>query len=118
MNASTTYSQSTPGLIGVEPMPLVTHSLGLTANQGTLPAGTLVDAAGLKVAGPTAAAAFGVLAFETITDPTVQIGATVYTSGSFISKRIEDANSGITFDAAALDSLRKLNIYLERSIPG
>jgi hypothetical protein len=116
MQASSTYTQGAGGLIGVEPFPTTTHSLGLTANQGTLAAGTLVDVTGTKLVGPTAAAAFGVLAFETATDPTAQVGATVYTSGSFVADRIKDANSGITFDAAALDTLRRLNIYLERAV--
>jgi hypothetical protein len=116
MQASSTTSQTAGGLIGVEPMPLVTHSLGLTAAQGTLPAGTLVDALGTKLVGPTAAAAFGVLAHETVTHATAQVGATVYTSGSFIEERIKDANTAITFDQAAKDSLRTKNIYLERAI--
>jgi hypothetical protein len=96
-------------------MPLVTHSLGLTAAQGTLPAGTLVDATGTKLVGPTATAAFGVLAYEVATHATDQVGATVYISGSFISERIKDANAGVTFDQAALDALRAKNIYLERA---
>jgi hypothetical protein len=116
MQASSISSQSAGGLIGVEPMPLVTHSLGLTAGQGTLAAGTLVDAAGLKVVGPTAAAAFGVLAYEVETHATEQVGATVYLSGSFVAERIKDANTGVTFDQAAIDSLRTKNIYLERAI--
>jgi hypothetical protein len=118
MNASLDYNSSTPSaIVGVEPMPLVTHSLGLTANQGTLAAGTLVDVTGSKLVGPTATAAFGVLAFETVTDPTVQIGATVYTSGSFLQDKIAAANPAVTLDLAAIDSLRTKNIYLERSIP-
>jgi hypothetical protein len=116
MQAASSYTQTAGGLIGVEPMPLVTHSLGLTAAQGTLPAGTLVDVTGTKLVGPTAAAAFGVLAHETVTDATAQVGATVYISGSFIAERIKDANSGVTFDQAALDVLRGKNIYLERAI--
>jgi hypothetical protein len=115
MQASTTYSSTASGLVGCEPMPLVTYSLGLTANQGTLGAGTFVDAAGLKVT--VLANIFGVLAFETVTDPTAQIGATVYTSGSFLQDKIAAANSGVTLDAAAIETLRGKNIYLERSIP-
>lgn len=98
-------------------MPLVTHSLGLTAAQGTLPAGTLVDVTGTKLVGPTATAAFGVLAYEVATDATAQVGATVYTSGSFLQDKIAAANSGVVLDAAAIETLRGKNIYLERSIP-
>jgi predicted alpha/beta hydrolase family esterase len=116
MNASTSYSQGSTSIIGAEPFPIVTHSLGLTANQGLLAAGTLVDVTGTKLVGPTATAAFGVLAIETQTHVTEQVGATVYTSGSFIEERIKDANTAITFDQAAKDSLRTKNIYLERSI--
>jgi hypothetical protein len=116
MQVSSTYTQTAPGIIGVEPMPLVTHSLGLTAGQGTLLAGALIDATGSKLVGPTATAAFGVLAHETVTDPTAQVGATIYTSGSFVAERIKDANTGITFDQAAIDSLRTKNIYLERAV--
>jgi hypothetical protein len=116
MNASTSYTQGSTSILGAEPFPLTTHSLGLTAGQGTLAAGTLVDALGTKLVGPTATAAFGVLAHETVTDATAQVGATVYISGSFIAERIKDANAGVTFDQAALDVLREKNIYLERSI--
>jgi hypothetical protein len=108
-------SSATGSLVGVEPMPLVTYSLSLDPAQGTLPAGTFIDSAGLKAA--TVAGALGVLAHDVATHATEQTGATIYTSGSFFESRIKAANSGLTLDAAAIADLRAKNIYLERSIP-
>ena len=108
-------SNRTGSLIGVEPMSLVTYSLTLDPAQGTLPAGTFIGANGAKAA--TVAGVFGVLAHDTTTHATEQTGATIYTSGSFLEARVKAANSGLTIDAAAIDSLRAKNIYLERSVP-
>lgn len=107
-----TTSFATGGLVGVEPMPLVSFSLTLDPAQATLFAGTLIDAAGKKSA--TVAGAIGVLSFDVTTDATDQSGTTIYTSGSFLESRIKAANSGLTFDAAAIADLRAKNIYLER----
>jgi hypothetical protein len=114
MQAFTQINAPASGIIGVEPMPLVTHSVSLNANQGSLKAGTFIDAAGAKAT--TIANTFGVLAFDTETHATDQIGQTVYTSGSFVETKIKAANSEITFDQAAEDALRAKNIYLERSV--
>ena len=116
MQAFTESTSTVRGIIGVEPMPLVTHSMTLDPAQGTLPAGTFIDTTGKKAL--TVAGAFAVLAFDVETHATEQIGATVYTSGSFVQAKIEEANSGITIDAAAIETLRGKNIYLERSVPG
>jgi hypothetical protein len=113
--AESSSSTSGGGLIGVEPMPLTTYSLTLDPAQATLFAGTLIDAAGKKAT--TVTGAIDVLAFDAVTDATDQLGATIYTSGSFLESRIKAANSGLTFDAAAIADLRSKNIYLERSIP-
>jgi hypothetical protein len=116
MQASTDLTSSDSGsLVGVEPMPLVTYSLTLDPAQGSLPAGTLISSAGAKAT--TVAGAFGVLAHNVATHATEQLGATVFTSGSFLESRIKAANSALTFDAAAIADLRAKNIYLERSIP-
>jgi hypothetical protein len=115
MQAFSSTTQAAPSsIIGCEPFPIVTYAVSLTAGQGTLKAGTFIDAAGLKTA--TIANVHGVLAYDVTTDATIEIGATLYTSGSFIRDRIESANSGVTFDQAAIDSLRTKNIYLERAI--
>ena len=103
------------GLVGVEPMPLTTYSLTLDPTQGTLFAGTLITAAGVKAT--TVASAIGVLAHTTATHATEQLGATIFTSGSFLEARIKAANPTLTFDSAAIADLRTKNIYLERSIP-
>jgi hypothetical protein len=108
-------SSATSSLVGVEPMPLVTYSLTLDPAQGTLFAGTLIDNTGKKAT--TVAGAIGVLVHDTTTHASEQLGATVYTSGSFLESRIRAANSALTFDAAAIADLRAKNIYLERSIP-
>ena len=110
-----TTSFSSGGLVGVEPMPIVTFSMTLDPAQATLFAGTLIDNAGKKAT--TVAGALGVLAHDVTTDATDQLGATVFTSGSFLESRIKAANSALTFDAAAIADLRAKNIYLERSIP-
>ena len=110
-----TTSPTTGSLIGVEPMPIVTFSMTLDPAQATLFAGTLIDAAGKKAT--TVAGAIGVLAHDVVTDATEQLGATVFTSGSFLESRVKAANSALTFDAAAIADLRAKNIYLERSIP-
>jgi hypothetical protein len=91
------------------------RSLPLAANQGALLAGTFIDNAGVKAT--TLTGIFGVLAFNTTTDPTETVGATVYTSGSFLQSMIAKANSVITLDDAAIASLRAKNIYSEHSIP-
>ena len=113
-----TTSFSSGGLIGVEPMPLVTYSLSLDPAQGVLYAGTFINNAGLKSL--TAADMLGVLAFDVDTGAvgaTEAIGATIYTSGSFLESRILAANSGLVLDPAAIATLRGKNILLERSIP-
>ena len=104
-------SATSGGLVGVEPMPLTTYSLTLDPAQATLFAGTLIDSAGKKAT--TVAGAIGVLAFDVTTDATDQLGATIYTSGSFLQSRIEAANPTLTLDAAAIADLRSKNIYLE-----
>ena len=81
MQAFTSSTGAGSGIIGVEPMPAVTYSIGLSAAQGTLKAGTWIDAAGAKTA--TVANVHGLLAFDTTTDATAEIGATIYLSGSF-----------------------------------
>ena len=93
---------------------LLAKALDPAAEQ-TLFAGTLIDSAGKKAT--TVAGAIGVLAFDVTTDATDQLGATIYTSGSFPPSRIEAANPTLTLDAAAIADLRSKNIYLERSIP-
>ena len=116
MQASTDLTSSDNGsLVGVEPMPLVTYSMTLDPAQGSLPAGTLIGADGKKAT--TVAGAFGVLAHNTATHATDQLGVTIYTSGSFLEARIKAANPTITIDAAAIADLRAKNIYLERSVP-
>jgi hypothetical protein len=114
MNASSSTTQSPVGIIGVEPMPAVTYSVSLSAAQGTLKAGTWIDAAGAKTA--TVANVHGLLAFDTTTDATSEIGATIYLSGSFIRKRIADANAPTAVDAAAEVVLRDKGIFLERGV--
>ena len=96
-------------------MPLVTFSMTIDPAQGTLFAGTLIDNAGKKAT--TVAGAIGVLAHDVATDATAQLGATVYTSGSFLESRIKAANPALTIDSAAIADLRSKNIYLERSVP-
>jgi hypothetical protein len=114
MQAFSTSTQATKGLIGVEPMPAVTYSISLTAGQGDLKAGTWIDAAGTKTA--TVANVHGLLAFDTTTDPTVETGATIYLSGSFIRDRVVDANAPTAVDAAAEAALRDKGIFLERGV--
>jgi hypothetical protein len=94
-------------------MPLVTFSLPLAPGQGTLPAGAFIGRNGSKAA--LIADVYGVLAF--LTDTTEAVGATVYTSGSFLRSAIEAANKPMVIDASAEDALRAKNIYLERSAP-
>ena len=96
-------------------MPLVTFSMTIDPAQGTLVAGTLIGSDGKKAT--TVAGALGVLAFDVTTDATQQLGATIYTSGSFLESRIKAANSTLTLDAAAIADLRSKNIYLERGVP-
>ena len=114
MQAFTSSTGAGSGIVGVEPMPAVTYSIGLSAAQGTLKAGTWIDASGAKTA--TVASCHGLLAFDTVTDATVEIGATIYLSGSFIRKRIVDANAPTAVDAAAEIVLRDKGIYLERGV--
>ena len=57
------------------------------------------------------------LAHDTATHASDQLGVTIFTSGSFLEARIKAANPALTFDAAAIADLRAKNIYLERSIP-
>jgi hypothetical protein len=115
MQAFSSTTQAAPSsIIGVEPFPLTTYSLGLTAGQGALKAGTFIDAAGLKTA--TIANVHGVLAYDVTTDATVEVGATLYLSGSFIRDRVVDANTPAVVDAAAEAALRDKGIYLERGV--
>ena len=114
MQAFTSSTGAGSGIIGVEPMPAVTYSVSLSAAQGTLKAGTWIDAAGAKTA--TVANVHGLLAFDTTTDATAEIGATIYLSGSFIRKRIVDANAPTAVDAAAEATLRDKGIFLERAV--
>jgi hypothetical protein len=108
MQASTDLTSSESGsLVGVESMPLVTYSLTLDPAQGSLPAGTLIDNAGKKAT--AVAGALGVLAYNVATHATEQLGATIYTSGSFLEARIKAANPTLTIDAAAIDALRAKN---------
>ena len=114
MQAFTSHTGAAGGIIGVEPMPAVTYSLGLAAAQGTLKAGTWIDAAGAKTA--VVANVHGLLAFDTVTDATSETGATIYLSGSFIRQRIVDANAPTAVDAAAEAALRDKGIFLERGV--
>jgi hypothetical protein len=114
MQAFTSSTSPTAGLIGVEPMPAVTYSISLAAGQGALKAGTWIDATGAKTA--VVANVHGLLAFDTTTDPTAEIGATIYLSGSFIRDRVVDANAPTAVDAAAEAALRDKGIFLERGV--
>ena len=72
MQAVTEQTSTAGNLIGVEPMPLVTYSLSIDPGQGTLPAGTFINNAGIKAI--TAADALGVLAHDLTTHATDPIG--------------------------------------------
>lgn len=114
MNASTLFSSTASNIVGVEPMPLVTYGLPIDAT-GTVPAGTFITITGTKAT--TLASVFGVLAYDVVTDPANKTGATIFIGGSFQEPAIKAANSEITIDDAAVETLRTKNIYLERTVP-
>ena len=112
MNASTSFTQTTGGIIGSEPFPLTTFSLDIPIAGAVIPAGAFLDRAGVPAA--TAATVHGILAADV--DATAATSGTVYLTGSFLRDRIISANPSATIDAAFEDALRLKGIFFERSI--
>ena len=113
MNASTTFTQGSPGsILGSEPFPTTTYSLDIPAAGGVLKAGKFLDRAGAPAG--TAATVFGILAHDT--DATAATSGVVYLTGSFLRDLVAAANSTVTIDAAFEDALRLKDLYFERSI--